>query len=225
MTVSCQLICCRPAETSCNCSSAYSSGMHHTFLLLEAQACGTTVNSYLFSGAPMYLCCRLNAENESGARENAGKLLTHIGRSRISPLTSLLPSPQHLQPMLEKAFAAQRGTQLKQVCRHNSQRTYSLLHLETNMSVALPSGLRCVVPERDAALLLFLSQPLQLMTWAKLAVVMNKRHKRHVASRHTTSPLAQQSDTPSFALNMTVAELDKAHVGSCDLWQTGTSPA
>ncbi len=81
------------------------------------------------------------------------------------------------------------------------------------MSIALPSGLRCVVPERGAALLLFLSQQPQLMTQANLAFVMNKRHKRHVASRHMTSPLAQQSDTP-FALIMTVAELDKAHVGS-----------
>ena len=60
--------------------------------------------------------CRFNADNESDARENAGKLLTQIGRSRVSPLTSLLPSPQHLQPMLDKAFAAQQGTQLKQVC-------------------------------------------------------------------------------------------------------------
>lgn len=96
------------------------------------------------------------------------------------------------------------------------------------MSIALPSGLKCVVPERDAALLLFLSQQPQLtvtMTWDKLAVVMYKRHKRHVACRHITSPLAQQSDTPSFALNMTVSELDKAHVRSRDLWQAGTSHA
>lgn len=56
---------------------------------------------------------RLNAETESDTKENAGKLLTHIGRSRVSPLTGLLP--QHLQPMLEKAFAAQQGSQLKQV--------------------------------------------------------------------------------------------------------------
>ena len=60
-------------------------------------------------------CCRLNIEAESTARENAGKLLTHIGRSRNCPLTALLPSPQHLQPMLEKALDAQHGTQLKQV--------------------------------------------------------------------------------------------------------------
>lgn len=66
------------------------------------------------------VCCRLNAESESDARENAGKLLTHIGRSRVSPLTSLLPSSQHLQPMLERAFAAQQGTQLKQVTPHMS---------------------------------------------------------------------------------------------------------
>ena len=57
--------------------------------------------------------CRLNAETESDTKENAGKLLAHIGRSRVSPLTSLMP--QHLQPMLEKAFAAQQGSQLKQV--------------------------------------------------------------------------------------------------------------
>ena len=93
------------------------------------------------------------------------------------------------------------------------------------MSIALPSGLKCVVPERDAALLLCLSQQPQLMTQANLAFVMNKRHKRHVASRHMTSPLAQQSDTPSFALNMTVSELDKAHVRSRDLWQAGSSHA
>lgn len=57
--------------------------------------------------------CRLNAETESDTKENAGKLLTHIGRSQVSPLTALLP--QHLQPMLERAFAAQQGSQLKQV--------------------------------------------------------------------------------------------------------------
>ena len=60
-----------------------------------------------------HVVCRLNAETESNTKENAGKLLAHIGRSRVSPLTSLLP--QHLQPMLEKAFAAQQGSQLKQV--------------------------------------------------------------------------------------------------------------
>ena len=60
--------------------------------------------------------CRLNAETESDTKENAGKLLAHIGRSRVSPLTSLMP--QHLQPMLEKAFAVQHGSQLKQVINH-----------------------------------------------------------------------------------------------------------
>lgn len=56
---------------------------------------------------------RLNAESESDTKENAGKLLAHIGRSRVSPLTAHLP--KLLQPMLEKAFAAQQGSQLKQV--------------------------------------------------------------------------------------------------------------
>ncbi len=74
------------------------------------------------------------------------------------------------------------------------------------MLTALLSGLRCVVPERDAAILLVLSQQPQLMTQANLAVVMNNLHKKHVASTQITSPLAQQSDTPSFVLNMTVAE-------------------
>ena len=113
----------------------YAAGLHKFVLLHTALGCITpscclrhrhtaqTVNTDLVSSAPMYVRCRLNAENESGARENAGKLLTHIGRSRMSPLTSLLPSPQHLQPMLEKAFAAQQGMQLKQVCWHNSQHT------------------------------------------------------------------------------------------------------
>lgn len=66
-----------------------------------------------FTLSTAYLVCRLNAEAESDTKENAGKLLAHIGRSRVSPLTGLLP--QHLQPMLEKAFAAQQGSQLKQV--------------------------------------------------------------------------------------------------------------
>ena len=56
---------------------------------------------------------RLNAEAESNSKENAGKLLAHIGRSRVSPLTAQLP--HMLQPVLEKAFAAQQGSQLKQV--------------------------------------------------------------------------------------------------------------
>ncbi|KAL3130903.1 hypothetical protein ABBQ38_000230 [Trebouxia sp. C0009 RCD-2024] len=59
-----------------------------------------------------HLLSKLNSETESDTKENAGKLLAHIGRSRVSPLTALLP--QHLQPMLEKAFAAQQGSQLRQ---------------------------------------------------------------------------------------------------------------
>ena len=64
------------------------------------------------------------------------------------------------------------------------------------MLKALLSGLRCVVPERDAAILLGLSQQPQLMTQANLALVMNKRHKRHVASRHMTTLLAKHNDIP-----------------------------
>lgn len=67
---------------------------------------GTTVLQHLTS--------KLTSESESDGRENAGKLLASIGRSRNSPLTNLLPSAQYLQPVLEKAFAAQQDIQLKQ---------------------------------------------------------------------------------------------------------------
>ncbi|KAA6426332.1 MAG: serine threonine- phosphatase 6 regulatory subunit 3-like isoform X2 [Trebouxia sp. A1-2] len=134
-----------------------------------------------------HLTSKLNAENDSGARENAGKLLTHIGRSCISPLTSLLPSPQHLQPMLEKAFAAQQGTQLKQalhICIALLERR------QPSQAGGRADAVRQSM-ERSAAATAELDSKLEADTVEGIC-----RHSARLAALLDTSPQITQLDTP-----------------------------
>jgi hypothetical protein len=57
---------------------------------------------------------RLEVENSLDTRENAAEVLAAIARSRASPLTKVLGSPELLQALVDKAFDTPQGNTLVQ---------------------------------------------------------------------------------------------------------------